>query len=70
MRCRSRRPVACRVKRCAARWCLLEARGYIYRSADGYLYLTQTVGDGFEDMTAALVEDLLVTAQRLEALLA
>jgi hypothetical protein len=49
---------------------LLEARGYIYRSADGYLYLTQTVGDGFEDMTAALVEDLLVTAQRLEALLA
>jgi len=48
---------------------LLEARGYIYRSAEGYLYLTQTVGDGFEDMTAALVDELLATARRLEALL-
>jgi hypothetical protein len=48
---------------------LLEARGYIYRSEDGYLFLTRTVGDGFEDMTAALVEELLATARRLEALL-
>jgi hypothetical protein len=28
------------------------------------------VGDGFEDMTAALVEELLATARRLESLLA
>ena len=49
---------------------LLEARGYIYRSENGYLFLTQTVGDGFEDMTAALVEELLTTARRLESLLA
>jgi hypothetical protein len=48
----------------------LEARGYIARSADGYLFLTPTVGDDFEDMTALLVEDLLTTARRLEALLA
>lgn len=49
---------------------LLERLGYISRSADGYLYLTPTVGDGFEDMTATLVEDLLATARRLEVLLA
>jgi hypothetical protein len=48
---------------------LLEAQGYIYRSAEGHLFLTQTVGDGFEDMTATLVEELLATARRLEALL-
>jgi hypothetical protein len=45
-------------------------RGYIYRSDEGYLYLTRTVGDGFEDMTATLVEKLIATARRLEALLA
>jgi hypothetical protein len=45
-------------------------RGYIYRSGEGYLYLTRTVGDGFEDMTATLVEKLIATARRLEALLA
>lgn len=48
---------------------LLEKRGYVYRTDDGYLFLTQTVGDGFEDMTAALVEQLLFTARRLETLL-
>jgi len=45
-------------------------RGYIYRSDEGYLYLTRTVGDGFADMTARLVEELLTTARRLESLLA
>ncbi len=45
-------------------------RGYIFRSDEGYLYLTRNVGDGFEDMTAMLVEQLIVTARRLEALLA
>ena len=49
---------------------MLARRGYIYRADDGYLYLTRTVGDGFEDMTAQLVEELLATARRLEALLA
>jgi DeoR/GlpR family transcriptional regulator of sugar metabolism len=48
----------------------LEARGYISRSVDGYLFLTPTVGDDFEDMTATLVEELLATARRLDALLA
>jgi hypothetical protein len=49
---------------------LLEGRGYVSRSAAGHLFLTRTVGDGFEDMTAALVEELLATARRLESLLA
>ncbi len=49
---------------------LLVKRGYIYRSDEGHLFLTPTVGDGFEDMTAKLVAELLVTARRLEALLA
>lgn len=49
---------------------LLAKRGYIYRSDEGHFYLTTTVGDGFEDMTAGLVEDLLATARRLESLLA
>jgi hypothetical protein len=49
---------------------MLVERGYIYRSDDGYLYLTRSVGDGFEDMTARLVEQLIATARRLEALLA
>lgn len=49
---------------------LLEKRGYIYRTDGGHLFLTRTVGDGFEDMTATLVEQLLATARRLEALLA
>jgi len=48
----------------------LMERGYIYRSDEGHLYLTRTVGDGFEDMTANLVEQLLATARRLESLLA
>lgn len=43
--------------------------GYIYRSEEGYLYLTRTVGDDFEDMTATLVDQLIATAGRLEALL-
>lgn len=49
---------------------LLVEREYIYRSDEGHLFLTRTVGDGFQDMTATLVEELLVTARRLEALLA
>ena len=49
---------------------MLMERGYIYRSDEGYLYLTRTVGDGFADMTARLVEELLTTARRLESLLA
>lgn len=49
---------------------LLVERGYVYRSAEGHLYLTRTVGDGFEDTNAALIEALLATARRLEALLA
>lgn len=49
---------------------LLLERGYIYRSDAGHLFLTTTVGDDFEDTTATLVEELLATARRLEALLA
>jgi hypothetical protein len=49
---------------------LLAERGYVYRSEEGYLYLTTTVGDDFEDMNAALIENLLATARRLESLLA
>ena len=49
---------------------LLVKRGYVYRSEDGYLYLTTTVGDDFEDMNATLIENLLATARRLESLLA
>lgn len=45
-------------------------RGYIYRSEEGHLFLTQTVGASFEDMTAEIVEHLLATARRLEELLA
>jgi hypothetical protein len=45
-------------------------RGYIYRSDEGFLFLTSTVGNDFEDMTAKLVEELLATARRLESLLA
>jgi hypothetical protein len=45
-------------------------RGYIYRSDEGFLFLTRTVGDDFEDMTAKLVEALLATARRLQSLLA
>jgi DNA-binding transcriptional ArsR family regulator len=48
----------------------LTERGYIYRSEEGFLFLTRTVGDDFEDMTAKLVEELLATARRLESLLA
>lgn len=49
---------------------LLARRGYVYRADDGYLYLTTTVGDDFEDMNATLIEELLATARRLESLLA
>lgn len=49
---------------------MLTERGYIYRSAEGFLFLTRTVGDDFEDTTAKLVEELLATARRLESLLA
>jgi DNA-binding transcriptional ArsR family regulator len=45
-------------------------RGYVYRSEEGFLFLTPTVGDDFEDMTATLVEELLATARRLQSLLA
>lgn len=49
---------------------MLAERGYIYRSDEGYLYLTTNVGDDFVDMTADIVEHLLTTARRLESLLA
>ncbi len=49
---------------------MLIDRGYVYRSAEGFLFLTQTVGNDFEDLTARNVEELLATARRLEALLA
>jgi hypothetical protein len=49
---------------------MLEERGYIYRSAEGFLYLTTNVGDDFVDMTADTVDHLLATARRLESLLA
>jgi DNA-binding transcriptional ArsR family regulator len=49
---------------------MLIDRGYVYRSEEGYLFLTRTVGNDFEDMTAKNVEELLTTARRLEALLA
>ena len=49
---------------------MLIDRGYVYRSAEGFLFLTQTVGDDFEEMTARNVEELLTTARRLQALLA
>lgn len=44
-------------------------RGYIYRNDDGFLYLTSHVGDDFVDTTAELVDHLLTTAGRLQALL-
>jgi hypothetical protein len=49
---------------------MLIDRGYIYRSKDGLLFLTRTVGDDFEDTTARTIEELLATAQRLQSLLA
>jgi hypothetical protein len=48
---------------------LLIKRGYIYRTDDGFLYLTSNVGDEFVDMTAEVVDHLLTTARRLETLL-
>lgn len=45
-------------------------RGYVYRNDEGHLFLTTTVGDDFVDMTADIIEGILVTARRLEALLA
>ena len=44
-------------------------RGFVYRNDRGHLYLTHDVGDHFEDMTAQIVEHLLVTAAKLEGLL-
>lgn len=44
-------------------------RGFIYRNDKGHLYLTHDVGDHFEDMTAQIVEQLLLTAARLDKLL-
>jgi hypothetical protein len=49
---------------------MLIDRGYIYRSEEGFLFLTRSVGDDFEDMTARNVEELLTTARRLQSLLA
>jgi hypothetical protein len=49
---------------------MLMDRGYIYRSGEGFLFLTRSVGDDFEDMTARNVEELLATARRLQSLLA
>jgi hypothetical protein len=49
---------------------MLVKRGYIYRSDEGFLYLTSNVGDDFVDMTADVVDHLITTARRLESLLA
>ncbi len=49
---------------------MLAERGYIYRSDEGFLYLTTHVGDDFVDMTAEIVDHLLATARRLQSLLA
>jgi hypothetical protein len=48
---------------------LLIERGLVYRSAKGHLYLAHDVGEHFEDMTAQIVEHLLLTAAKLEGLL-
>ena len=47
----------------------LIAQGYVYRNERGHLYLTQGVGDDFEDMTVQTVEHLLSTAATLQGLL-
>lgn len=44
-------------------------RGLVARSPEGYLFVTRTVGDTFEDTTVEMVEALLATARQLEALL-
>jgi predicted transcriptional regulator len=44
-------------------------RGFVYRSAEGHLFLAHDVGEHFEDMTAQIVEHLLSTAATLQALL-
>ena len=49
---------------------MLITRGYIYRTDVGFLYLTSHVGDDFVDMTADIVDQLIITARRLESLLA
>jgi hypothetical protein len=49
---------------------MLTNRGYVYRSEEGFLYLTRTVGNDFEDMTAKLVEELIAASGRLQSLLA
>jgi hypothetical protein len=47
----------------------LITQGYIYRNERGHLYLTHSVGDDFEDMTAQTVEQLLSTAATLQGLI-
>jgi hypothetical protein len=44
-------------------------RGFVYRNAEGHLYLAHDVGEHFEDMTAQIVEHLISTAATLQALL-
>jgi len=48
---------------------LLIDKGFVYRSAEGHLYLAHDVGEHFEDMTAQIVEHLLSTAATLQTLL-
>jgi hypothetical protein len=44
-------------------------RGWIYRTDEGHIYLSDTVGASFEAQNAQLAADLLATARRLEGLL-
>ena len=48
---------------------MLIDRGYVYRSEEGFLFLTRNVGDDFEDTTERNVEALLATARRVQSLL-
>lgn len=43
--------------------------GYVYRNAQGHLYLAGNIGDRFGAMLEEVVEDLLVTAEKLQGLL-
>lgn len=45
-------------------------QAYVERSEDGHLFLTLTVGDGFDDSTADTAQALLDTADRLRNILA
>lgn len=40
--------------------------GYVYRNAQGHLYLAGNIGDRFGAMLEEVVEDLLVTAEKLQ----